>query len=107
MSVTIKNSSRLVFGELKLIDGVEFWDILDLPIWSSQPGDIQYTTIDGDRFDLLANTYYQDPILMWVIAWANDYDFPPAFIVPNTQLVIPDPNYVKNTLLNGQNISKL
>jgi hypothetical protein len=29
-------------------------------------------TIQGDRLDLLANEYYQDPSMWWVIALKND-----------------------------------
>lgn len=102
MSVNIKNSSRLIYGELKLIDGIEFWDMLDLPVFVPQPNDIQYTTQHNDRLDLIAQQYYQDPLLVWVIAWANDIDFFVANLDPNILLVIPDPVYVKTRLLKGK-----
>tara|TARA_Y100000593_G_scaffold44557_1_gene84998 strand:+ start:6137 stop:6397 length:261 start_codon:yes stop_codon:yes gene_type:complete len=34
--------------------------------------DIKVLTQHGDRFDLLANQFYQDPSLWWVIAKANN-----------------------------------
>ena len=34
--------------------------------------DIVVITIQGDRLDLLANEYYQDPSMWWVIALKND-----------------------------------
>jgi len=44
-------------------------------IYSSIPesdGDIYIITQDGDRLDLLANTYYKDSSLWWYIAKANN-----------------------------------
>ena len=43
-------------------------------IYSSIPGsddDIYVITQDGDRLDLLANTFYNDSTLWWYIAKAN------------------------------------
>lgn len=37
--------------------------------------DMLVMSIDGDRFDLLANQYYGDPSLWWYIAKANDMKF--------------------------------
>jgi hypothetical protein len=105
MSVNITTTSRLNFAELKSIDGIEFWDVLDLPEYEPQPGDILYTTQDGDRFDLLAQQYYQDPVLMWVIWWANGIELPDPMTYPNISLIIPDPNYVKTKLFRGSNVT--
>lgn len=107
MSVSIKNTSVLVYAELKLIDGVEFWDTIDLPVYIPQPNDVKYVTQSGDRLDLLAQRYYQDPLLMWVIAWANDIDLMPAKLTLNTPLTIPDPTYVKTKLVRGQVNSRM
>ena len=44
-------------------------------VYSSIPesdGDIYIITQDGDRLDLLANTYYNDSSLWWYIAKANN-----------------------------------
>tara|TARA_Y100000296_G_C5043068_1_gene190872 strand:+ start:20 stop:301 length:282 start_codon:yes stop_codon:yes gene_type:complete len=44
-------------------------------IYSSIPesdGDIYIITQYGDRLDLVANTYYNDPTLWWYIAKANN-----------------------------------
>tara|TARA_B100000700_G_C14958530_1_gene815206 strand:+ start:863 stop:1132 length:270 start_codon:yes stop_codon:yes gene_type:complete len=37
--------------------------------------DIMVMTTEGDRFDLLASQYYNDPSLWWVIAKANGRSF--------------------------------
>lgn len=52
--------------------------------------DIYVITVDGDRFDLLANRYYGDVSLYWIISIANsnlsqNSLFPP----PGTQIRIP------------------
>ena len=45
--------------------------------------DIQVITTDGDRLDLLANQFYNDSSLWWVISIAN------ANILNQSSLVIP------------------
>ena len=37
--------------------------------------DIMVMTTEGDRFDLLASQYYNDPTLWWYIAKANGRSF--------------------------------
>jgi hypothetical protein len=62
------------------------------------------TTI-GDRLDTLANDYYKDPELWWIISVANNNITKGSiFPVPGTQLRIPiDVNYVLQLFneLNG------
>lgn len=101
MAVDVKNSSRLILGDLLLIDGFEFWDILDLPDFSSQPNDISYTVKDGDAIDDLANRFYQDHMLWWVIAWANGLELLPVDLIPNSVISIPNRDFVRNKLLKG------
>jgi hypothetical protein len=43
-----------------------------LPNVDATDSDIVVMTIQGDRLDLLANEYYQDPSMWWVIALKND-----------------------------------
>jgi len=52
--------------------------------------DVYVITTSGDRFDLLANQYYNDSSLWWVISIANT-DLPQnSFFIPEgTQLRIP------------------
>lgn len=45
--------------------------------------DIYVTTVQGDRFDILALQYYQDESLWWVISTANDS-------LPQNSLIIPE-----------------
>lgn len=98
MAATLPRRSRLRFSELLVIDGFEFWDLVDYPEVPEQRDDLQYTTIQTDRLDLLAQRYYGDPIFWWVIAVANDLDLPQADLRPNLVLRIPSPRYVREVL---------
>lgn len=101
MSVDIKNTSRLNMADLKVIDNIEFWDILDLPVYVPLSTDVRHVVSDGDRLDLIANLYYQNYALDWVIAWANDLELLPVDLIINTTLYIPSITFIKSNLLNG------
>lgn len=45
--------------------------------------DTYVTTVQGDRFDILALQYYQDESLWWIISIANDS-------LPQNSLIIPE-----------------
>jgi nucleoid-associated protein YgaU len=52
--------------------------------------DVYVITTVGDRLDSLANSYYNDPTLWWVIAAANNNATKGAlYPTPGTQLRIP------------------
>jgi hypothetical protein len=52
--------------------------------------DVYVVTVQGDRFDLLANVYYQDSQLWWIIPMANsNIPLGTMFPEPGTQLRIP------------------
>jgi hypothetical protein len=48
------------------------YDSVLLPNVDATDRDIVVIKIQGDRLDLLANEYYQDPSMWWVIALKND-----------------------------------
>lgn len=60
--------------------------------------DVYVITSDGDRLDTLAQSYYQDPSLWWVISIANQ-NLPQDSLIPppGTQIRIP---------INGQAIAR-
>jgi hypothetical protein len=73
-----------------------------IPVIDRMPGDIYVITDYSDRLDLLANQFYNDITLYWVIAIAN-YDkltLGSLFIPEGTQLRIPT-NI--NEILNSYN----
>jgi len=61
------------------------------PEISLREDDIYVLTDVGDRLDLLANQFYQDPSLYWIIACANPdvVSFGSLFLRAGAQLRIP------------------
>jgi hypothetical protein len=51
--------------------------------------DIYIITEQSDRLDILANKYYGDTRLWWIIATANNLNDASLSIAPGTQLRIP------------------
>jgi phage tail protein X len=65
--------------------------------------DIYVTTVQGDRFDILANQYYQDQSLWWIISIANNF-------LPQNSLVIPEGIQIRipdNTNIIIDNFNKI
>ena len=72
--------------------------------------DIYVFTAQGDRYDIIANTYYNDPSLWWIISSANPI-YSQDSLTPDIgiQLRIPSPNRVPTILsdyeiLNNNNL---
>lgn len=105
MPVDVRSVSRLLFADLRTIDGVEFWDTLVLPDIVPRSDDVQHIVSSNDRIDLLAQRYYGDAGMWWVIAWANDLQILPTDLKVNAQLRIPSRNYVENTLLRQARVN--
>lgn len=99
MGVRVTQKSRLLFGDLIIVDGVEFYDLLELPTVSEQADDTTYEWKGGDRIDLLARRFYGDPVLWWVIALANDIELVPVDVAEGTLLRIPSSRYVTQVLI--------
>lgn len=71
-------------------EGKQYYKTKKYPPIPPSETDIYVVTVQGDRFDLLANIYYQDPQLWWVIPMANNnIPFGTMFPPPGTQLRIP------------------
>lgn len=49
-----------------------------------------YTIKAGDRLDLLAHRFYNDPLFWWVLVDANPELESPYFLTPGTNLRVPD-----------------
>lgn len=64
-------------------------EISDIPISSS---DIYHRVQSHEvsRLDILAHTYYKNPLLWWIIAQANDIYDPFQYLEPGTILRIPN-----------------
>jgi hypothetical protein len=90
--------SRLRFGNLLTIQGVVQWDTLYLPTFAPRSDDISYQVQYTDRIDNLANRFYGDPVLWWVIAVANNMEILPIDLNPASTLRIPSKDYVLRQL---------
>lgn len=99
MAVDVNPASRLLFGELVIVDDIEFWDTVVLPN-NTLPrlDDIQHVVTGNDRIDLLAQRFYQDPVLWWVLAWANDLEILPTDLKVGSVITVPSKLFVETTL---------
>lgn len=94
----IKNNSRIVedrYKNCKILEDIDTGDILlstreDITI-HKKSSDIYHRVKSHEicRLDILAHLYYQNPLLWWVIAQANDIYDPFENIDPGTLIRIP------------------
>ena len=68
--------------------------------------DIYVYTTQGDRYDLLANTYYENSSLWWIISTAN-YEASYDSLIPpiGTQIRIPSPSRIGNIISNFEELN--
>jgi|TARA_R110001592_G_scaffold126433_1_gene337786 hypothetical protein len=64
-------ASRLRTLKIKNINRKRTYRALKYPEIPLSIEDLYITTTDGDRLDLLANQFYQDVDMWWIIATAN------------------------------------
>ena len=98
MSVSVGRNSRLRFAKLLRIDGIEFFDLMELPTIPEQPGDVKYRVEGSDRIDSLAHRFYGDPTLWWVLAVANDMELVPTTLSVGMEIRVPSPAWVNEQL---------
>ena len=79
------------------------------PVISRDFSDIYVYTTRGDRYDLLAQAYYNDPSLWWIVARANCSTITPDSLLPNVgdQIRIPSPSRVPSILGEYENLNSL
>lgn len=70
-------------------DGKQIYKSVRYPIIRTHPSDILITAAETDYLDSLAQKYYKDPTLWWIIAAANNIGKGRLSIEPGTQLRIP------------------
>lgn len=66
-----------------------FYRTTQYPYPEKRDDDIWVITQIGDRLDLLANQFYQDVSLWWIIAIANNLGTGSLVLEPGIQLRIP------------------
>ena len=78
------------------ISGTKYRKNTKYPVIPYSINDIYVVASDGDRFDSLANQYYNDPTLWWIIPTANPHVPQDSLYAPlETQLRIPaDPGAI-------------
>lgn len=75
---------------LKNNEGIRYYKNILYPQIPLFENDIYVITGDGDRFDLLANQFYNDSTLWWIISIANEILNQGSMYIPvGTQLRIP------------------
>ena len=82
---------------LKNTQGIEYYRGTKYPEIPLSENDIYVITVTGDRLDILANRYYGDSTLYWVISAANpSQSFSSMYPIEGSQLRIP--NNISNVL---------
>jgi nucleoid-associated protein YgaU len=99
MAVRIRAGSRLQFSTLRLLGGVECWDLPEYPLILPAEDDVEYMVQGNDRIDRLAELFYGDPQLWYVIALANDLRLLPTDLYPDRVLKIPSSTRVFSKIL--------
>lgn len=80
---------------------ISWFGTFKMPDLQNRDGDIEYTIKDGDRLDKIAQQYYGNVGLWWVVAARNDLDLPDIQMIPGRKIIIPDPAYVIGNLINN------
>jgi hypothetical protein len=84
--------------------GKQYYKEKKYPVIPPSENDIYIVTVQGDRLDLLAYTYYKDATLWWIIAMVNnDVVFGSMFPEPGIQLRIPIDLGTIMELFNAEN----
>jgi hypothetical protein len=73
----------------KLNDGRTVYRTKRYPAIPKLDSDIYIITQGGDRLDSIANHYYNDSSLWWIIASANNIHDPSFSVPEGTQLRVP------------------
>lgn len=76
-------------SELRDTSGVRYYPNVRYPEIPETDEDIYVIATVGDRYDRLAQQYYSDSSLWWIIASANNYDSATLVPQPGLQLRIP------------------
>ena len=86
--------SRIPIVDTK-IDQPKRYAVVKYPKLLLDPSDIYVYVTQGDRYDTLAQAYYNDPTLWWVINRANPSQDPGSlFPAVGSQIRIPSPSNV-------------
>jgi len=90
---------------LRTLKGNRYYKTNFYPTIPLSETDIYVITDERDRYDLLANQYYNDSTLWWVIAAANPL-IPPTSIFPPVGTQIRIPLNITSILQSYSNINR-
>jgi hypothetical protein len=72
------------------------------------PLDIYVYVTRGDRYDNLAQSYYEDSSLWWIISLANpSQDSSSLFPAVGSQIRIPDPSGLSSIIAQYENMNQI
>lgn len=82
MDLTVSTGSWLNLTQLLEFKGVIFWDQTEYPDIALSDDDtyIQLTDAQAHRIDLIAQDFYGDSELLWILQVANNVDLPNQFV---------------------------
>lgn len=71
--------------------GTRYYKFIKYPLIPRASSDLYAITTEGDRYDILADQFYNDSSLWWVISLANSTDYPQSSLYPpiGVQIRIP------------------
>jgi hypothetical protein len=87
--VEVSSHSHLVFSSLKQFKEVVFWERPIIPDIEFSDTDLFVALQVHDRIDNLASISYQDPLLWWFLAAANEIRLPPLQMNPGQRFRFP------------------
>ena len=91
---------------LKNKDGITYRRNVIYPEIPLDENDIYVTSQYGDRYDTLAQEFYNDSELWWIISSANNYQKGSLVVTPGVQLRIPADKTAAISLFDEVNNSR-
>jgi hypothetical protein len=91
---------------LKNKDGITYKRNVIYPEIPLDENDIYVTSQYGDRYDTLAQEFYNDSELWWIISSANNYQKGSLVVTPGVQLRIPADKTAAISLFDEVNNSR-
>ena len=85
--------------------GKQIYQTVRYPSIPRSVSDIYVYVVDGDRFDTLAQQYYEDSSLWWIISLAND-NLPQNSLSPPPGAQIRIPSNISSILADYKSINE-
>lgn len=98
-------SNRYLYNNvLKTKPGKRYLSSTIYPKIKADDNDLYIITDISDRLDLLANKYYNNPAMWWILAVANNINDGTMYVDEGTQLRIP--NNISKILSDFEKLNK-